>query len=100
MLKKWLVKAHLNQVGAATSSLISVIVVMAIALIVVGIGIAIGGPTMLTGFETMRTNAAIGNYTSLSTIVTSGPTLILLGFIIAIAVVGFLGIKVARAGKE
>lgn len=100
MLKRWLLKVHRNQLGAATSSLISVIVVMAIALIVVGIGVAIGGPTMLTGFEAMRTDASIGNYTSLSTIVTSGPTLILLGFIIAIAVVGFLGIKVARAGKE
>jgi amino acid transporter len=91
-LKRW------GERGAISGNLVSVIVIAAIALIVVGIGIAIGGPTMLTGFETMRTDASIGNYTGLTSIVTAGPTLLILGFLVAVAVVGFLGIKMA--GKK
>ena len=75
-----------------TGGLIKSVVIAAVAFIMIGIAMSFA-PQILTGFESIRTDPSVGNYTALSTVVTFGPTLIILGFIIAVAIVGFMGIK-------
>ncbi len=75
-----------------TGSLITQIVIAAVAFIMIGVAMAFA-PEILTGFEAIRTDPSTGNYTALSTVILFGPTMIILGFIIAVALVGFMGIK-------
>lgn len=97
---KWLRRAHREEKGAVNTALITLVIIAAVAFVILGIGLSIGGPTMLAGFEDMRTDPSAGNYTSFVTIVQAGPTLILLGLLIAVAIVGFLGIKMAKGKGE
>jgi ABC-type antimicrobial peptide transport system permease subunit len=76
--------------------LIVAVVIAAVAFILVGIAMNFG-PTMLEGFEAMRTAGNVSQYTGLSTVVAFGPTMIVLGFIIMVGVAGFLGIKIAAS---
>lgn len=80
-------------------SVITTVILMVIAFIMIGVGLSIGGPLMLTGFDTMINATNASTFTGFTTTAKAGPTLIILGFIIAIAVVGFLGIKVASSKK-
>ena len=73
------------------------VVLAAVCFIIVGIAMAFG-PTMLEGFESMRTADNVSEYTALTDVIEAGPTLILLGFIISVGIGGFLGIAIAGAG--
>ena len=75
-----------------TGNVIKSIIVAAVAFIVLGIAMTFG-PTMLEGFETMRTADNVSQYTGLATVIGFGPTLILLGFIISVGIIGFMGMK-------
>lgn len=94
---KWLRRAHKDQRGGLTTTLITQVIIGAISFILIGVAIGFG-PTMLSGFESMRTAANVSSYTGLTSVIGFGPTAILLGFIIMVGVVGFLGIKMV--GKE
>ena len=76
------------------TKLIVQIIIGAVAFILIGIAMNFG-PDMLGGFESMRTDASVGNYTGLTTVIGFGPTAILLGFIIMVGVAGFMGIRMA-----
>jgi len=73
------------------------VVIAAVCFILVGIAMQFG-PPMLEGFEAMRTATNVSEYTSLDTVISAGPTLILLGFIMAVGLGGFMGIAVAGIG--
>lgn len=75
-----------------TSSLLKSVIIAAVCFILIGIAMSFA-PQILTGFETIRTDASAGNYTALTTVVQFGPTMIILGFIISVAIIGFMGIK-------
>ena len=75
-----------------TSSLLKSVIVAAVCFILIGIAMSFA-PQILTGFETLRTDPSAGNYTALTTVVQFGPTMIVLGFIISVAIIGFMGIK-------
>lgn len=79
------------------TTLIKQIVIGGVSFIIIGVAIAFG-PTMLEGFESMRTATNVSEYTGLGSVVEFGPTIILLGFIILVGITGFLGIKMA--GKK
>lgn len=72
------------------------VVIAAVAFILIGIAMAFG-PTMLEGFEDMRTADNVAQYTGLSDVIEFGPTMILLGFIISVGLGGFMGIAIAGA---
>jgi len=72
---------------------------MALALIIVGVGVAVGGPIMMEGFDATINATNASTFTGLQSTAKAGPTLIILGIIIGVAVVGFLGIQIARKGK-
>lgn len=93
-LKRWLGIAHDDEKGGMTTTLVTQIIIGAIAFILIGVAVGFG-PTMLTGFESMRTANNVSSYTGLTSVIGFGPTAILLGFIIMVGVVGFLGIKMA-----
>lgn len=78
-----------------TNTVVKGLIIAMIAFIFVGIGLLVGGPTMLQGFdETIHaTNAS--TFTAFQTVGKFGPTIILLGFIIMVGVGAFMGIKVA-----
>ena len=80
-----------------TTKLIGQTVIAAVAFILIGIAMSFA-PVILEGFETIRTDPSTGNYTALDTVILFGPTMIILGFIIAIAIVGFMGIKAVGRG--
>lgn len=73
-------------------------ILMMLALIFSGIGIAIGGPILIEGYEDVRTADNIGQYTSADTVVEASPTLFLLGFVISGAIMGMLGITITGIG--
>ena len=75
-----------------TASLLKSVIVAAVCFILIGIAMSFA-PQILTGFETLRTDPSAGNYTALTTVVQFGPTMIVLGFIISVAIIGFMGIK-------
>jgi len=75
-----------------TSSLLKSVIVAAVCFILIGIAMSFA-PQILTGFESLRTDPSAGNYTALTTVVQFGPTMIVLGFIISVAIIGFMGIK-------
>lgn len=75
-----------------TSSVVKMTIVAAVAFICLGIALSFG-PTMLEGFETMRTSDNISYFTALDTVVQFGPTMILLGFIVSVGIVGFMGLR-------
>lgn len=75
-----------------TSSLLKSVIIAAVCFILIGIAMSFA-PQILTGFETIRTDSSAGNYTALTTVVQFGPTMIILGFIISVAIIGFMGIK-------
>jgi len=77
-----------------TSNLIKQIIVGAVAFIIIGVAVGFG-VTMLSGFESMRTAANVSEYTGLNTVIEFGPVIILLGFIIMVGIVGFMGIRMA-----
>ena len=82
-----------------TSSLLKSVIVAAVCFILIGIAMSFA-PQILTGFETIRTNPSAGNYTALTTVIQFGPTMIILGFIISVALVGFMGIRaIGSSGK-
>lgn len=72
------------------------LIIAMIAFIFVGIGLLVGGPTMLQGFDATynATNASV--FTAFQTVTKFGPTIIILGFIIMVGVVAFLGIKLGK----
>lgn len=77
--------------------LVGAIILAGIAFIVVGIA-ATFGETLIDGFDKMRTHGNVTSYTALQDTIEAGPTLIILGFIVMVGVVGFLGIKMAGKG--
>ncbi len=81
-----------------SSKIITQVVIAAVAFIMIGVAMAFA-PEILTGFDAIRTDPSTGNYTALSTVVLFGPTMIILGFIIAIAIVGFMGIRGVSSGR-
>lgn len=88
-VKLWLTK-QAGVVGVGT------IMVLGIALIVVGIAAQFISP-MLAGFSAAYTDASnatnSARFPTLLTVLAAGPTLIGLGFIVAVAIKQFLGIK-------
>ena len=79
------------------SNLVKQIIIGAIAFIVIGVAMGFG-PTMLAGFESMRVADNVSEYTGLDTVIEFGPVAILLGFIIMVGIVGFMGIRMV--GKQ
>lgn len=75
-------------------SLIGSVVLAAVCFILIGVAMNFG-PDMLAGFEEMRTADNVTQYTALETVVEFGPTMILLGFIVSVAIAGFMGIRIA-----
>lgn len=80
--------------------ILSAIIIIAIAFIFVGIGLTVGGPTMVSGFDAVINATNASSMTALQTIGKFGPGLILLGFIVTVAIVGFMGIKIATKSKD
>ncbi len=72
------------------------LVIAMIAFIFVGIGLTVGGPTMVQGFDSIINATNASTMTALGTIGKFGPGLILLGFIVMVGVVAFLGIKINK----
>lgn len=75
------------------NSIVKGLVIAMIAFIFVGIGLTVGGPTMVSGFDSIINATNASSMTALQTIGKFGPGLILLGFIVMVGVVAFLGIK-------
>jgi amino acid transporter len=71
---------------------------LGVAFIIIGIAIKFS-PMMISGFSTAwtaaNTTAAFAD-TGLTDVLSYGPTLIILGFIVAVAIVGFLGVKLIK----
>lgn len=78
-------------------TLLTGIIIAAICFILLGIALRFG-PTMLEGFESMRTADNVSEYIGLEETIGFGPTMILLGFIIAVGLGGFMGIGLAGLG--
>lgn len=76
------------------NNVIKGLVIAMIAFIFVGIGLTVGGPTMVSGFDSIINATNASTMTALGTIGKFGPGLILLGFIVMVGVVAFLGIKI------
>jgi hypothetical protein len=68
------------------------IMMLAIGMVFMGIG-AYFVPTMLGGFSAALADENIADFTGLENILKLAPTLIVLGFVVAGGIVGFLGIK-------
>lgn len=75
-----------------TTSVIKMVIVAAVAFICLGIAMSFG-PTMLEGFVAMAEADNVSEYTALDTVIKFGPTLILLGFIISVGIIGFMGLR-------
>ncbi len=75
------------------SGVVKGLIIAMIAFIFVGIGLTVGGPTMVSGFDSIINATNASSMTALQTIGKFGPGLILLGFIVMVGVVAFLGIK-------
>lgn len=73
--------------------LITGVIFACIAFILLGIAMNFA-PEMLAGFEATRIAPNVSEYTALDTVISFGPTIILLGFIIAVGVGGFMGIAI------
>lgn len=80
--------------GNINGTLLVGIVIAAVCFIMLGIALRFG-PTMLSGFEEMRTADNVSEYIGLEESISFGPTLILLGFEIAVGLGGFMGIGLA-----
>lgn len=76
------------------NNIVKGLVIAMIAFIFVGIGLTVGGPTMVSGFDSIINATNASTMTALQTIGKFGPGLILLGFIVMVGVVAFLGIKI------
>lgn len=80
------------------AQMITGMIIGMLGLIFAGIGIAIGGPILLAGYDEVRSDPSIGNFTSAETVVESSPTLFFLGFMVTGAITSFLGIAVGGMG--
>ncbi len=80
------------------NSVVKGLVIAMIAFIFVGIGLTVGGPTMVSGFDSIINATNASSMTALGTIGKFGPGLILLGFIVMVGVVAFLGIRINGKG--
>lgn len=78
---------------------ISYLVGILVAFVLLGIAFLVGGPTMMQGFDAMVNATNASQFTAFQTIAKFGPALIVLGIIIAIAFVGFMGIKLSSQKK-
>lgn len=76
-----------------TSGIVKGLIIAMIAFIFVGIGLLVGGPTMMQGFDATVNATNASQFTALQTIGKFGPGIILLGFIIMVGVTAFLQIK-------
>jgi hypothetical protein len=81
------------------SGIIKGLIIAMIAFIFVGIGLLVGGPTMMQGFDATVNATNASSFTALQTIGKFGPGIILLGFIIMVGVTAFLGIKIGMKDK-
>ena len=68
------------------------VMLLGIAMLIAAVGAYFINP-LISGFDDARTHSNISSFTALSTVVQIGPTLIVLGYVVAVGVVGFLGIK-------
>ena len=50
-------------------------------------------PILIQGFESARVSDNISHFTLATTIIQLGPGIIILGYVVAVGVVGFLGVK-------
>jgi ABC-type antimicrobial peptide transport system permease subunit len=80
------------------SNIVKGLVIAMIAFIFVGIGVLVGGPIMLEGFDASINATNASTFTAFTTIAKFGPALIILGFIVMVAIGAFLGIKIS--GKK
>jgi hypothetical protein len=80
------------------SNIVKGLVIAMIAFIFVGIGVLVGGPIMLQGFDASINATNASTFTAFTTIAKFGPALIILGFIVMVAIGAFLGIKIS--GKK
>lgn len=80
------------------SGIVKGLIIAMIAFVFVGIGLLVGGPTMMQGFDATVNATNASQFTALQTIGKFGPAIILLGFIIMVGVGAFLGIKLS--GKK
>lgn len=78
------------------SGVIKGLIVAMIAFIFVGIGILVGGPIMLQGFDASVNATNASAFTAFQTIAKFGPALIILGFIVMVAIGAFMGIKMSK----
>ncbi len=72
---------------------------LGIAMIMATIGAYFIGP-LVTAFLNAYNTPNVGNLIAAQTVIGIGPTLIILGYVVAVGVVGFLGIKsISRGGN-
>lgn len=71
---------------------------LGISMIMATIGAYFIGPLM-TAFLNAYNTAGAGTLIAAQTVIGIGPTLIILGYVVAVGVVGFLGVKIITKGK-
>jgi hypothetical protein len=69
-----------------------------IALILLGIGMLIGGPMLMQGFDATINATNASQFTLVETIGKMGPGLIILGVVFTVAFTVFMGIKMGKKG--
>lgn len=87
--KRFLRSLHRRQAGRVD---IGNIIMLGLGMVFIGVG-AYFIPVMLEGFTEALGADNVSDFTGLTSVIKLGPTLVVLGFIIGGAVVGFLGIK-------
>lgn len=83
-----------EQAGAVS---VGNVMLLGIAMIMAGVG-AYFIPILISGFEAGRVSPNISHFTLATTIIQLGPGIIILGYVVAVGVVGFLGIKGISSG--
>jgi len=82
----------INEYGQRGAVNVGNVMLLGIAMIMAGVG-AYFIPILISGFDAARTASNISEFTLALTIIQLGPGIIILGYVVAVGVVGFLGIK-------
>lgn len=66
-----------------------------IGFLLLGLMLSIGAGPFLDGWTALRSNGNASLYTGFVTVASAGPTLIVLGIILTVAIGGYMGIKLS-----